>query len=178
MTTQAKTMTNPNTAKTAKTDMSTTTDAAAPTVRALSPDDLDAVITIDAANAGRARRGFFVTRLAAVKRDPTSFLALGIEDGGALAGFVIARIFRGEFGTDEPVASIDAIGVSVAKQGRGLGSALMAGFEDAMLKRGIVEVMSQDLWSGAPLMRFFAANGFELAPRWVLERPLDDAIDF
>jgi ribosomal protein S18 acetylase RimI-like enzyme len=152
--------------------------AAAVTVRALRPGDLDAVITIDAANVGRARRGFFVTRLSAVKRDPKMFLALGIEEDGALAGFLIARIFRGEFGTAEPVASIDAIGVDVAKQGRGLGSLMMGGFEDAMRERGIAEVMSQDLWSGAPLMRFFAANGFELAPRWVLERSLDDAIDF
>jgi GNAT superfamily N-acetyltransferase len=155
-----------------------TSAAPAGEVRALRPEDLDAVISIDAANVGRARRGFFVTRLAAVKRDPEMFLALGIEDGGALAGFIIARVFRGEFGTAEPVASIDAVGVDAAKQGRGLGSALMAGFEDAMLKRGIIEVMSQDLWSGAPLMRFFAASGFELAPRWVLERSLDDAIDF
>jgi len=147
-------------------------------VRALRPSDLDAVINIDAANVGRARRGFFVTRLAAVKHDPNLFLALGIEQKGELVGFVIARIFRGEFGTAEPIASIDAIGVEASKQGRGLGSALLAGFESAMRKRGIAEVMSQDLWSGAPLMRFFAASGFGLAPRWVLERRLDEPIDF
>jgi len=147
-------------------------------VRGLRASDFDAVIAIDEANVGRARQGFFVTRLDAVKRDPTMFLALGVEDAGALAGFVIARVFRGEFGTAEPVASIDAIGVDAAKQGRGLGSALMSGLEAAMRERGIAEVMSQDLWTGAPLMRFFAANGFELAPRWVLERPLDEPIDF
>jgi ribosomal protein S18 acetylase RimI-like enzyme len=151
---------------------------AEPKVRALRPDDLDAVVTLDAANVGRARRGFFVTRLEAVKRDPKVFLAVAIEDGGELAGFVIARIFRGEFGTAEPVASIDAVGVDAAKQGRGLGRSLMDGLEAAMRERGIAEVMSQDLWSGAPLMRFFAACGFELAPRWVLERPLDEPIDF
>jgi ribosomal protein S18 acetylase RimI-like enzyme len=151
---------------------------AEPKVRALRPDDLDAVVTLDAANVGRARRGFFVTRLEAVKRDPKMFLAVAIEDGGELAGFVIARIFRGEFGTAEPVASIDAVGVDAAKQGRGLGRSLMDGLEAAMRERGIAEVMSQDLWSGAPLMRFFAACGFELAPRWVLERPLDEPIDF
>ncbi|HUT49807.1 MAG TPA: GNAT family N-acetyltransferase [Alphaproteobacteria bacterium] len=149
-----------------------------PIVRALRPSDIDAVIAIDAANVGRARQGFFVTRLAAVKRDPRMFLALGVEDGEKLAGFVIARVFRGEFGTAEPVASIDAVGVDEARQGRGLGSALMSGLEAAMRDRGIAEVMSQDLWSGAPLMRFFAACGFELAPRWVLERPLDEPIDF
>jgi len=147
-------------------------------VRALRPSDLAAVVTIDEGNVGRARRGFFVTRLAAVKRDPKMFLAIGVEDGGALAGFVIARVFHGEFGTPQPVASIDAIGVDAAKQGKGLGSALVSGLEAEMRKHGIAEVMSQDLWAGAPLMRFFAASGFELAPRWVLERPLDEAIDF
>lgn len=172
-------MTTKTTSKKAKTPGSAPGSAPGSTkVRALRPDDLDAVITIDAANVGRARRGFFVTRLAAVKRDPKMFLALGVEDGGALAGFVIARVFHGEFGTPEPVASIDAIGVDAAKQGKGLGSALVSALEEAMRKHGISEVMSQDLWAGAPLMRFFAASGFELAPRWVLERPLDEAIDF
>ncbi|MDH3235045.1 MAG: GNAT family N-acetyltransferase [Alphaproteobacteria bacterium] len=148
------------------------------TVRALRPNDLDAVIAIDEGNVGRARRGFFVTRLEAVKRDPTMFLAVGVEDAGELAGFVIARVFRGEFGTSEPVASIDAIAVGAAKQGKGLGAALISGLEAEMRERGIADVMSQDLWSGARLMRFLAANGFELAPRWVLERSLDEPIDF
>ena len=142
------------------------------------PDDLDAVVRIDGANVGRTRRGFFVTRLEAVKRDPKMFLAIAVDDGRTLAGFLIARVFRGEFGTSEPVASIDAIGVDASHQSRGYGRALMAGLEDVMRKQGIAEVMSQDLWSSAPVMRFLAANGFELAPRWILERNLDEPIDF
>lgn len=147
-------------------------------IRALKADDLNAVVAIDAANVGRSRRGFFEKRLAAVQRDPDMFLTLAVDHGTSPAGFVIARIFRGEFGTSEPVASIDAIGVDAERQGKGFGSALIAGLEEAMRKRGITEVISQDLWSGAPLMRFFAASGFELATRWVLERPLDEPIDF
>jgi ribosomal protein S18 acetylase RimI-like enzyme len=148
------------------------------TIRSLRPDDLDAVVAIDRGNVGRSRRGFFEKRLTAVKRDPDLFITLGVEHGGALAGFVFARIFRGEIGTTEPTASIDAIGVDPAHQGQGLGASLMAGLEGAMRKRGIHEVMSQDLWSNAELNAFFAASGFELAPRWVLERPLAEPVDF
>jgi len=152
--------------------------AAKASVRPLVADDLETVIRIDEANVGRSRRGFLEKRLAAVKRDPKMFLALAVEDGGALAGFLIARIFRGEFGTSEPVASIDALGVDGSRQGHGYGSALIAGLEELMRKKGIREVMSQDLWSSASVMRFLAASGFELAPRWVLERRLDEPIDF
>lgn len=152
-------------------------------IRGLKAGDLDAVVVIDTQNTGRARRGFFEKRLAAVRRDPDLFLSLAIEDGAAgdgkaLAGFVIARIFRGEFGTSQPVASIDAIGVAPGRQGRGLGRALMDGLETALRKRGIFEIRSQDSWTGGALMRFFAATGFELAPLWVLDRPLGGPVDF
>ena len=152
-------------------------------IRALRAGDLDAVIAVDALNTGRARRGFFEKRLAAAKRDPNLFLALAIEDGPAgdgqaLAGFVFAHIFRGEFGASQPVASIDAIGVAPDRQGRGLGRALMGALETALRKRGIFEINSQDSWTGGALMGFFAATGFELAPLWVLDRPLGGSIDF
>ncbi len=148
------------------------------TVRALRAEDIDAVVAVDAQNTGRARRGFFEKRLAAVKRDPDLFLTLAIEDGDGLAGFVIAHIFRGEFGASEPMASIDAIGVAPGSQGRGLGHALMDGLETALRKRKVFEIRSQDSWTGGALMRFFASAGFELAPLWVLDRPLGEPIDF
>jgi len=146
--------------------------------RSLKAGDLDRVVAVDAANTGRARSGFFEKRLAAVKRNPDLFVTLGIEDKETLAGFVIARIFRGEFGTSEPVASIDAFGIATDKQGQGLGRTLMDGLEAALRKRGVMEIRSQDSWTGGALMRFFAATGFELAPIWVLDRPLGEPIDF
>lgn len=151
---------------------------AAGKVRSLRPSDLDAVVAIDRANVGRSRRGFFEKRLAAVKRDPKMFLTLGVDGKKGLAGFIIARVFEGEFGIEEPVASIDAIGVDPRNQGKGYGRALMAGLEAAMRRRDIKDVMSQELWAGGALVGFLAANGFELAPRWVLERPLTEPINF
>jgi ribosomal protein S18 acetylase RimI-like enzyme len=147
-------------------------------IRALKAGDLDAVIAVDTLNTGRARRGFFEKRLAAVKRDPDLFLCLAVEHGQALAGFVIAHIHRGEFGESRPTASIDALGVAPDRQGQGLGRALMGGLETALRKRGIFEINSQDSWTGGALMGFFAATGFELAPLWVLDRPLGGPIDF
>lgn len=167
---------------------STSAAAATPKIRPLRAADLGAVIAIDTANTGRARRGFFEKRLAAVKRDPDLFLAFAVEAGAveagavekdkALAGFLIARIFRGEFGASEPIASIDAIGVAPDRQSRGLGHALMEGLETSLRKRGVFEIRSQDAWTGGALMRFFAGTGFELAPIWVLDRPLGEPVDF
>ena len=162
---------------------STSAAAATPKIRPLRAADLGAVIAIDTANTGRARRGFFEKRLAAVKRDPDLSLAFAIEAGAvekdkALAGFLIARILRGEFGASEPIASIDAIGVAPDRQSRGLGHALMEGLETSLRKRGVFEIRSQDAWTGGALMRFFAGTGFELAPIWVLDRPLGEPVDF
>lgn len=167
---------------------STSAAAATPKIRPLRAADLGAVIAIDTANTGRARRGFFEKRLAAVKRDPDLFLAFAVEAGAveagavekdkALAGFLIARIFRGEFGASEPIASIDAIGVAPDRQSRGLGHALMEGLETSLRKRGVFEIRSQDAWTGGALMRFFAGTGFELDPIWVLDRPLGEPVDF
>ena len=162
---------------------STSAAAATPKIRPLRAADLGAVIAIDTANTGRARRGFFEKRLAAVKRDPDLFLAFAVEAGAvekdkALAGFLIARILRGAFGASEPIASIDAIGVAPDRQSRGLGHALMEGLETSLRKRGVFEIRSQDAWTGGALMRFFAGTGFELAPIWVLDRPLGEPVDF
>ncbi len=147
-------------------------------LRALRPDDLESVIAIDAANVGRRRRGFFENRVDAVRGDPELFITLAVEYEDALAGFLIARIICGEFGISAPIASIDTIGVTPKLQGKGLGSTLLAGLEAVACERGISEVMSQELWTGSALMGFFASAGFEVAPRWVIERGLREPIDF
>ena len=147
-------------------------------LRSLRPDDLESVIAIDAANVGRRRRGFFEKRLDAVRSDSELFITLAVEYEDTLAGFLIARIICGEFGTAAPIASIDTIGVAPEQQGKGLGSTLLAGLETAARERGIFEVMSQELWSGSALMGFFSSAGFEVAPRWIIERGLREAIDF
>lgn len=140
-------------------------------VRELRPDDLDAVAAIDRALAGRSRRGFYEKRLAAVRRDPHAFAALGAEAGGALVGFAFAQILDGEFGGVHPVAMLDAIGVAPTAHHQGIGRALLTSLEPVLRGHGVRELRSQAGWAERGLLRFLADAGFALAPRLVLERP-------
>ncbi len=139
-------------------------------IRPLAAADLDAVVAIDKAVSGRSRRGFYEKRLAHLAREPAAFVALGAERDGRLVGFVLARLYEGEFGGKVPEAALDAIGVAADARLRGVGSRLLDGMAAAMRIHGITEIATQTDWSDTDLTGFFAETGFSLAPRLVLER--------
>jgi ribosomal protein S18 acetylase RimI-like enzyme len=145
------------------------------TTRPLAAGDLDPVIALDRKLSGRARRGFFETRLTAALKEPKAFLYIGLthtgpDSDGALAGYVMARLLRGEFGGDALTAQLDAIGVDPEFQGRGAGRALMRALDKIMRQKGVTELQSQVDWTNHTLTGFFAKTGFTVAPRIVLER--------
>jgi GNAT superfamily N-acetyltransferase len=139
-------------------------------VRALDGGDLERVIIIDRAHSGRSRRHFFEKRFAAAAAHPDEFIQIGVMGGGSLRGFAIARVFCGEFGREPAIAMLDAIGVEMEVQERGVGRSLMDGLVEAMRSAGVHTLQSQAEWTNHGLMRFFDASGFELAHRVVLER--------
>lgn len=141
--------------------------------RVLKPEDLDAVIEIDRRITGRARWGFFEQRLRAAQSGADTIIAMATEDedGGALTGYAIARVQAGEFGDDRLMAILDIIGVDPACQHSGLGTQLIDGVTRTMQKLGIKELRTQASWTDYAVIPFFAANGFTLTSRIVLERP-------
>ena len=139
-------------------------------VRPLRPDDLERVIAIDKALTGNARRRFMKKRFTAAKAAPDDFVQLGVERAGTLTGFALGRVLHGEFGTIEPVAILDTIGVDPASQGHGCGHALMKGLLDLLRSNGVQGLHSQADWSSHGMLKFFDSAGFTLAPRVVLER--------
>jgi GNAT superfamily N-acetyltransferase len=145
--------------------------------RPLSENDVEQVIAIDRAHSGHARRRFFEKRFAAAKARPDDYIQVGAVGGGSLRGFAIARILRGEFGHEQPVAVLDAIGVEAHSEGLGIGEALMNELRDAMRRNGVHSLQSQADWTSHSLLRFFEASGFKLAPRIALERSVSDPLD-
>ncbi len=139
-------------------------------LRQLKPDDLEIVVDIDHRITGRARRAFFEKRLQAALADVRGFIATAVESDGRLTGFAIARLQDGEFGDDHRVATLDVIGVNPDCRHRGQGGLLMHGIAEVMGKLDVHELRTQVGWHEAALTRFFAASGFTLAPRHVLER--------
>lgn len=150
-------------------------------VRPLRPTDLDRVIAIDSEYVGESRRRFFEKRLAHAKEHPEDFAHVGVVRNGALVGFAFARIMRGEFGRDQAIAILDAIGVMSGSRERGVGRALMDNLVAAMRAKGVQSLQSQADWTQHALLRFFDASGFGMAPRLMLERsvltPLAESIE-
>ncbi len=142
----------------------------------LSAVHLDRVVAIDRAHTGSSRRRFFEKRFAAAESNPDDFVLLGIMRGGALRGFAIARVLHGEFGREEDVAVLDAVGVETESQDRGIGHKLMDELVATLRQKGVRSLHSQAKWVNYDLLRFFEASGFELAPRFILERSVSERL--
>jgi len=140
------------------------------TVRPLRPSDLERVIAIDSGYVGEPRRRFFEKRLTNAQQHPEDFVHVGVARNGALVGFAFARILRGEFGREQAIATLDAVGVEHDSQERGVGHALMDGLTKVMRAKGVRSLQSQADWANHALLRFFDSSGFRLAARLVLER--------
>jgi GNAT superfamily N-acetyltransferase len=157
--------------------MSRMLDESETTVRALAGDDADRVVAIDRQHSGHGRSLFFEKRFAAAEAHPHDFIHLGVVRGKDLCGFATARILRGEFGGRRSVAVLDGLGVEAESQNQGLGRTLVAELTARLHRLGIRTLQSQTVWTNHDLLRFFAAAGFELAPRFALQRavkPLDE----
>lgn len=155
-----------------------TPHAPAPLARALTPDDLEGVIAIDARLSGRARRTFFQHRLKAALAAPAGFITAAADGPHGLAGFAIARIQQGEFGQAREVAVLDVIGVAPDAAHHGVGHALIARLDERMRARGIADMRTQAGWRHHDLLRFLENVGFGLAPYTVLELDLATPRDF
>ncbi len=79
-------------------------------------------------------------------------------------------LLRGEFGREQAIATLDAVGVMTGSREIGIGRALMGGLTKALRQEGVRSLQSQADWTNHALLRFFDAAGFGLAPRLVLER--------
>lgn len=146
-------------------------------VRPLLEADLGAVVALDRAITGRSRRGYFEKRLAAALREPGGHIQVAVTVDGALAGFALARVLEGEFGSTRSAVVLETIDVDPGQRHHGLGHMLLDGVEQVMRHKGITELQTQAAWSDHELLRFFDAGGFSLAPRQVVSCRVGRATD-
>jgi L-amino acid N-acyltransferase YncA len=71
---------------------------------------------------------------------------------------------------------LDAIGVEMQSQQRGIGQALMEELGTILRRKGVRSLQSQADWTNHDLLRFLHAAGFELAPRVALQRPVNEVL--
>lgn len=146
-------------------------------IRPLRPADAEAVVRIDRERGGRPRTEFYAKRFQMLAEEPQSFLALGAEQGKRLVGFAFAHVLDGEFGGAAPVGVLDAVAVSAGHGREGVATTLVAGIERALAGLGVRDLRTQAEWTAHGMAAFFAATGFRLSPRIVLERTLERLSD-
>ena len=138
-------------------------------VRNLRPSDLEAVIALDAKNVGRRREEYFRVKLQQNLVETGIKVSLAAEIDSALVGFLLARVYYGEFGQTEAVAVLDTIDVHPSFRGRAVGAALIDQLRTNLFGVGVRTLQTEVGWDDLALIGFFQHEGFRPAPRLCLE---------
>lgn len=146
-----------------------------PTTRALAAGDLDAVVAIDTALTGRARRAYHERRLAAAKRAPELHAQFAVEEGGRMTGYLLSKVLEGEFGRSSPALRLEVIAVSPDAQHHGDGLALCEALENEARRRGIREMRTGASWHDHRMLQFLDHAGWSLASNHVIDCRVVDA---
>src|SRR5689334_6878383 len=137
-------------------------------VRRLRPTDLQDVIGIDHKVTGGHRELYFRHKLQMALADTGVQLSLAAEIDGCFAGFLLSRVYYGEFGTTEQVAVLDTIGVHPDFAKRGAGRALLEQLVINLDALGIRTLETEVGWRNQQLLSFFHHTGFQPSPRFCL----------
>jgi GNAT superfamily N-acetyltransferase len=144
-------------------------------IRSLSATDFDTVVAIDAKGVGRRRDEFYRLKFHQALAETGIQASLAAEIDGAVVGFLLVRVFYGEFGRTEPVAIMDAFGVHPDFRRHGVGAALIGQLRTNLKGLGIRTLQTQVSWDRQDMLAFCHAQGFVPAPRFVLDLDLDHA---
>jgi GNAT superfamily N-acetyltransferase len=142
-------------------------------VRNLRPKDLEAVTALDAKLTGRRRDEYFKLKLKQALSDTGVMVSLAAELEESFVGFLLARVYYGEFGAMAQVAVLDTMGVHPDFQGRGVGSALINQLRTNLLGLGIPMLQTEVSWNNPEMISFFNREGFVPAPRICLDLDLE-----
>lgn len=142
-------------------------------VRNLRPDDLEAVIRVDAKNGGKRRDEYFKVKLAQNLAETGVKISLASELRECFTGFLLARVYYGEFGEPEHVAVLDTFGVHPDFRRRGIGTALLKQLSTNLEVLGVRSLHTEVSWDNPTLLAFFQRSGFRPAERFCLDLKLD-----
>lgn len=142
-------------------------------VRRLRKSDLERVVALDARIVGRRRDEYFAVKLETALKETGVQISLAVEHEGMFLGFLIARVFYGEFGILAPVAVLEVLGVDPDFRGRGMGRAMLRQLRTNLLGLGVRELQTEVSWSDPRMMTFFQHEGFVPAPRLCLDLDLE-----
>jgi len=130
------------------------------TIRRLRPDDMDAVVALDAKVSGRRREEYFKAKLAMALSYSGIEVSLAAIVDNCLVGFLLAQVYYGEFGTTEKTAVLDTLDVHPRFRGRGVGHALIDQLKLNLQALRIHQLSTSVGWQDQELLSFFYRSGF------------------
>ena len=142
-------------------------------VRRLMPADLDAVIRVDTKVTGRRRSEYFKLKLKENLAETGIKVSLAAELDDLFVGYLLARVYYGEFGLMEPAAVLDTLGVHPGFQHRGVGGALVRQLRTDLRGLGVGRLQTEVSWEDLDVLAFFKREGFLPAPRLCLDLEID-----
>ena len=143
-------------------------------VRGLKPSDLEPVIALDARVVGRRRDEYFKLKLQQNLAETGIKVSLAAEIDDCFCGFLLARMYYGEFGAPEPTAVLDTLGVHPDFRRQGVGTALMRQLSRNLRGLRVGELRTEVQWSDFEMLGFFHGQGFRPAGRLCLDLDLDE----
>ena len=142
-------------------------------IRRLVESDLEAMIAIDAQGAKRRRDGYLQLKLKESLEGTGIEVSLAAEIHGSMLGFLLARVYYGEFGALERVAVLDTIGVHPEFHHQGIADALMRQLRTNLAGLNIQCLRTEVSWKNQDLLAFFHHQGFNPATRLCLDLSLE-----
>lgn len=139
-------------------------------IRSMVRGDLDGILAIDRRITGRDRAAYFKRKLAEAMDESGVRVSLVAEIDGRVCGFIMARVEFGEFGSLEPEAVIDTIGVDASRGHKGVGSALMSQLMTNLQGLRVERVRTEVDWNHFGLLSFLDRMGFRPGRRLALRR--------
>jgi ribosomal protein S18 acetylase RimI-like enzyme len=139
------------------------------TIRPLLREDLPAVVAIDAVSKGATRHAYFERRLEAALREPKLHVQFAAIDANGLAGYILARVLKGEFGRLAPGLRLEVIGVRGDAKGHRVGACLFDALCDYGRRHGLADVRTTAAWNDHRMLRWIDEMGFTLAPNHVVD---------
>ncbi|HKI99589.1 MAG TPA: GNAT family N-acetyltransferase [bacterium] len=135
------------------------TDSAC-TIRLMRESDVDAVTALDAKETGQSRRPYYAEKMARCVREPRINTSLLAELDGAPVGFLMGRLFFGEFGIPATRAVLDTFGVHPAFRKEGVARALVEQYRKNLEALRVEAIDTLVDWDRTDLLGFFKRMGF------------------
>lgn len=139
-------------------------------IRPLSNVDKEAVLEIDRAVSGKERASYIEAKFFRATEDKGQLLnSLVVEYEGRVVGFIIGKIYLGEFGIPDDTAAVDTIGVHPEFQRNGIAHLLLDEYKGHARAAGVNRLHTLVDWNDWKLIHFFDSVGFSPAKTMSLE---------